>query len=106
MKTLEHWQEDLGRWQVETFGPGGLDCAPSLLKHLQEEVQELLLEIYSPEFNRERTGEELADIMILTISLADRLGIPLEAALTAKMKKNRARTQMVATRSRRGSTTR
>ena len=62
--------------------------AAELLEHFQwkrpEEVESLLAEVGS----RQQVGEEMADVLILLISLADAVGIDLLEAARAKLAEN------------------
>jgi NTP pyrophosphatase (non-canonical NTP hydrolase) len=62
--------------------------AAELLEHFQwkrpEEVESLLAEAA----NRQQVGEEMADVLILLISLADAVGIDLLEAARAKLAEN------------------
>ena len=63
--------------------------AAALLEHFQwlTEAESLAL----PPARREQVAEEIADVFIYLIRLADRLGIDLSAAARAKILKNAAR---------------
>jgi len=65
--------------------------AAELLEHFQwknpGEVEALLAE----EDNRRRLGEEMADILILLVSLADAVGVDLLQAARAKLRENAAK---------------
>ena len=63
--------------------------AAELLEHFQwlTEAESLAL----PPARREQVAEEIADVFIYLIRLADRLGIDLSAAARAKILKNAAR---------------
>jgi dCTP diphosphatase len=41
--------------------------------------------------NRERLGDEIADVLVTTLMLADRVGLDPIAVIRAKMEKNRAK---------------
>jgi len=62
--------------------------AAELLEHFQwkhpGEVEALL----AKEENRRRLGEEMADILILLVSLADAMGLDLVEAARAKLREN------------------
>lgn len=65
---------------------------PTSLCLIHSEVSEALEE-FRKDHRLEQFGEELADILIRTIELGAGLGIDLDAAVAAKLEKNRGRGQ-------------
>jgi NTP pyrophosphatase (non-canonical NTP hydrolase) len=65
--------------------------AAELLEHFQwkhaGEVEALL----AKEENRRKLGEEMADVLILLVSLADAVGVDLLQAASAKLRENAAK---------------
>lgn len=77
---LRHWQLEITEWASKTF-PG--QTPASKAKHLHNEAGELM--------DDPADGEEMADILILLLNLAEMGGINLLAEVQKKMVKNRAR---------------
>jgi NTP pyrophosphatase (non-canonical NTP hydrolase) len=70
MVDLWKWQKRIGYWCKQTFP----DNTPQTIEaHFQEETQELRRALFS--CSTEAVGEEIADCIILLLSLADELEI-------------------------------
>lgn len=85
MSDLLNWQHAIGVWSVDVFGEG-----QRFLEHceqLRREVEELET---AP--SHADLGEELADIMIVAMSLAHRLGFDLREEVARKHSINLKRT--------------
>jgi NTP pyrophosphatase (non-canonical NTP hydrolase) len=88
-RTLQTIQREIGEWHQATF-PGG--TAASAARHLIEEADELYEAIHRPGLkNRAAITEEAADVLLLLIAAANKLGIDLEEAVNLKMSKNHSR---------------
>jgi NTP pyrophosphatase (non-canonical NTP hydrolase) len=62
--------------------------AAELLEHFQWKTVEEVTAFLGSEENRRRVGEEMADVLILLISLADAMGLDLLEAARAKLLEN------------------
>ena len=80
-------QVSIGQWAAATFPH---HTADSIFAHLEEEVSELkdALGANDPD----KIGENVADVLILLVTLAEFLDIPSKDAVIAKMAINRKRT--------------
>lgn len=97
-KTLNELQYEIVDWGCQVFQTATpLSCA----LHLQEEANELVDALDDEEAANdplwthewyEHLGSEIADVMILAIQTAGRLGLNCEQLIESKMEKNRART--------------
>ena len=63
--------------------------AAELMEHFQWLTEQESGEL--PPAARQRVAEELADVLIFTVRLADRLGVDLEPAVEAKIRANAAK---------------
>ena len=63
--------------------------AAELMEHFQWLTEQESGELPPPA--RQRVAEELADVLIFTVRLADRLGVDLEPAIEAKIRANAAK---------------
>lgn len=91
-------QAEVGVWQVTTFkAPDGMRADDPLFimamrKHLKKEVDELELALTSHHYRPEpEVTEEMADVQILLLGMAARLGVNLEEATLRKLEINRRR---------------
>ncbi|WP_435299160.1 nucleotide pyrophosphohydrolase [Timonella sp. A28] len=101
MTDIAAFTEQVREFSVERDWPQFQDPKSLLLALMGEvgEVAELVqwlredavVEEFSSPERRERIGEELADVFIYLIRLADVLGVDLGAAGTAKLERNRDR---------------
>ncbi|HSB79839.1 MAG TPA: nucleotide pyrophosphohydrolase [Candidatus Methylomirabilis sp.] len=62
--------------------------AAELLEHFQWKTAGEVAAFVAPPENRKRVGEEMADVLILLISLADAMGLDLLEAAWAKLQEN------------------
>lgn len=62
--------------------------AAELLEHFQWKTRGEVEAFLATEENRRRLGEEMADILILLVSLADAVGLDLLDAARAKLREN------------------
>lgn len=107
---MRELQKDIGDWQRDNFKQANV---PSLLKHLEREMSELkdvgtkfVAHCGKPDGSFDMSREEytvdhldmllefrheLADVIILTIALADLLNVDLEKSVIDKMVINKAR---------------
>lgn len=65
--------------------------AAELLEHFQWKNPAEVRSFLALEENRRRLGEEMADLLILLLALADVLGLDLVAAAWAKLRENAAK---------------
>ncbi len=65
--------------------------AAELLEHFQWKNSDEVEVFLATEENRRRLGEEMADILILLISLADAVGVDLQQAARIKLRENAAK---------------
>ena len=65
--------------------------AAELLEHFQWKMAGEVEAFLAVEANRRRLGEEMADILILLVSLADAAGLDLLEAARAKLRENAAK---------------
>lgn len=65
--------------------------AAELLEHFQWKNLGEVEAVLAKEENRRRLGEEMADILILLVSLADAVGVDLLQAARAKLRENAAK---------------
>ena len=65
--------------------------AAELLEHFQWKPPSEVEALLTKEENRRRLGEEMADVLILLISLADAVGLDLVEAARAKLRQNAAK---------------
>lgn len=65
--------------------------AAELLEHFQWKTPGEVEAFLAKEENRGRLGEEMADILILLVSLADAVGVDLLQAARAKLRENAAK---------------
>lgn len=79
--------DDIRHWQRTQFPAAALDGAAF---HLADEAQEAVQEIMEGQSN-DRMAEELADVVFMAIQCFTLLGVDMEQALRAKLKKNKAR---------------
>ena len=64
----------------------------NLAKSIVIEAAELLECFqWSDEFDQEHVSEELADVLVYCVDLADKLGLDMDEIIQAKMKKNAAK---------------
>jgi len=99
MKTLEEVTERIRKFRdardwMQFHNPKNLACsivveASELLEHFQWKTPEESAEIVSS--RRDEISEEIADVAVYLIELADNLGIDLFAAIDRKMKINEAK---------------
>lgn len=81
--TVLHLQRSISAWQRETFGEDKQSIT-GMWHHLAEELMEAA--------NGDRAdGEELADVVILAMGLADRQGLYIEELVVEKLMKLRKR---------------
>lgn len=92
---MKNLQISIGNWQKDTFKQATVH---GLLNHLRREVDELeqvlndYISITSKNINvATDLKNELADIVILTVALADLVAVDLEKAVVAKMVINKTR---------------
>jgi NTP pyrophosphatase (non-canonical NTP hydrolase) len=80
-------QHEIGVWQRATFGGAGEpQCVRAVHKKSEEEDRELMLALAGSGYTANAEVEdELADRLILTLALADRLGVDLAAVSNRKM---------------------
>jgi dCTP diphosphatase len=62
--------------------------AAELLEHFQWKTAGEVTAFVASEENRKRVGEEMADVLILLISLADAVGLDLMESARAKLREN------------------
>src|SRR5574341_1219166 len=62
--------------------------AAELLEHFQWKTPDEVESFLAAAENRRRLGEEMADVLILLVSLADAVGLDLLAAARAKLREN------------------
>ena len=62
--------------------------AAELLEHFQWKRSAEVESFLAKEENRQRLGEEMADVLILLVSLADAVGLDLLEAARAKLRQN------------------
>ena len=62
--------------------------AAELLEHFQWKTAEEVAALLASEESRRRVGQEMADVLILLISLADAVGLDLLEAAGAKLQEN------------------
>ncbi len=62
--------------------------AAELLEHFQWKTPDEVESLVATAENRRRLGEEMADVLILLVSLADAVGLDLLAAARAKLEEN------------------
>jgi NTP pyrophosphatase (non-canonical NTP hydrolase) len=62
--------------------------AAELLEHFQWKAPAEVQSFLANEENRERLGEEMADVLILLVSLADAVGLDLLEVARAKLRQN------------------
>jgi NTP pyrophosphatase (non-canonical NTP hydrolase) len=65
--------------------------AAELLEHFQWKAPAEVEALLAVEENRRRLGEEMADLLILLVSLADAVGLDLLGAARAKLRDNAAK---------------
>lgn len=65
--------------------------AAELLEHFQWKTHGEVEAFLAVEENRRRLGEEMADVLILLVSLADAVGLDLLTAARAKLRDNAAK---------------
>lgn len=83
---LEDFWEDLSKWSQKTFGEDNVRGPIGALKHLREEIQEVLQSPYDK--------EEYADCVFLIFDAARRAGITykeLTNSIWDKLQKNKNR---------------
>jgi NTP pyrophosphatase (non-canonical NTP hydrolase) len=85
---MSETQETISKWAEETFGPAGSNF--SVAARANQEMAELLTALASDD-NHPKAVEEMADIVIVMMRGAERLGLDLMAEIDRKMAINRAR---------------
>lgn len=85
--SLERVFEDVRRWQHKTFPKA---TAKSATHHLSREARELLLDM-EHEKSLEDVASELADVIILSVGIADQLGVDIERIVGEKLEINKKR---------------
>lgn len=81
-------QASISQWADETFGPAGSNVR--VAARANEEMAELIRALAVNE-NHPKAAEEMADVVIIFMRLATRLGVDLLEQVEAKMKINRRR---------------
>lgn len=74
-------QERVGKWSLATFGPG-----IRLKEHVEHMRRELIELQATLGMDREAAENEMADVYILLMGLANRVGVDLEVAAEKKFK--------------------
>src|SRR5215218_7071304 len=92
-RTLACIQREVNEWGDETFPDA---TTASCSRHLVEEAKELrwlainqAVNVFP--FDADAIGEEIADVMMLAMQVAGRLGLQVDELIEAKMQKNRTR---------------
>lgn len=87
--TMTMLQTAIGSWARNTFPD---NTAERIMAHLRTEVAELSEAVVNPGATNRSVDEELADVAILLLSLAEYMGINLRDAIRRKHEKNLDRT--------------
>lgn len=107
-RTVNQWQEEYGEWSTRVFGTPSLFL---VIDHLEEEVEELRDAVEAVLLSRKRVemgmsvidfleeneshvGEELADVGLFALRLADLLGKDLDWEMDRKFEINKRREWM------------
>lgn len=93
---MSDFQREVGEWGIATF-PNS--TPESISAHLWDEMLELMVELKTYRkasgpaeyFSLVGIGEEMADVYLLMLHLAHRLGIGLDEAVREKFEKNKTR---------------
>ena len=88
MKDWERLRKDISAWGKETFG--GPNHVRGASHHLVEEAKELCSAVELG-LNKEETGEEIADVLVLALNIADLLEIDPFDVTKAKFEKLKSR---------------
>jgi len=85
---MEKIQDQVGQWCEETFGP--VQSTASVIARANKEMSELLMAPYQNKTTQELI-EEAADVVICLYRYAHLIEEDLDAAVIAKLAKNRGR---------------
>lgn len=88
MSDLTEFQAKVGDWGQKTFPKS---TPLTIADHLLDEVIELREAVISDGYDSETIVQELADVFLLTLHLAHRVGADLETFALAKFEVNKRR---------------
>lgn len=81
-------QQTVSKWAQETFGlPGPVRS----FERIEEELKELGHEVYKPEGDKKKIGQEAADVLMTLYAFAEVVGFDLHEETDEKMVINRER---------------
>lgn len=90
--SIREWQRGIGEWGDATFpshhAADGRPLPAGPVYHLVKEAEELRL---AHELDEAKVPDEVADVIILALTIAHLYGFSAEDAVAAKMERNRRR---------------
>jgi|SRR6267142_840607 len=86
--SITETQQTVSQWAEQTFGSVGSNA--SVAARVNKEMAELIMELARDD-NSPKMGDEIADVVICLMRLADRNGIDMLEEVDRKMKINRSR---------------
>ena len=90
MNNQHETQNSVSAWAEETFGP--VSSNARVAARANEEMAELLRVLTRDDEALDQVADECADVVIVLMRLADRMGFGLQDAIDQKMAVNRGRT--------------
>jgi NTP pyrophosphatase (non-canonical NTP hydrolase) len=86
--SLAELQKDVSQWAERTFGPVGSNA--SVAARANKEMSELLMTLATNDTNP-KAAEEAADVLLVLLRLADRMGFDIVREAEKKMVVNHGR---------------